>query len=1099
MKRRMTSLFLAFSVLFVTTVAAVAALLPAQAQDAQVQWEADSPFRYMVDEQRLESPQPSQEIPGTPGSFRVAGFFASELTTPVLSPETDLREMLARRPQEVAVPEDRYIVKYKEGREADFKEAVTPLALESDAVARKTLPAELRAVPNLSAALPAGDFAELDRLETLTLAEPILPSELAEQLAELGVAEYVEYICPDYKLSLDSLSLELTEGNTEGTEALSDTGTTETGASSTSTETETETTSETTSNVTTPPPSTGGPLAQAVPVLVAVLDTGVDVGHTSLAGYLTEGFNVITGGNDVYDETRPLAHAHNTHVTGLIVGAAAETGAAVEILPIQVFENGYARTSDVLAGIAIAKEQGAAIVNCSFGTTAENPALYEAIQNSSMLFVCAAGNNRRDMAETPSYPAAYDLPNVLSVTSVNDDGGFSYFSNYGETVIDIAAPGRSVVSTLPENRTGPMTGTSMAAGVVTGAAAAVLSLTAPDSGADYDAETLRRQLLATADRLENLQNKVKEGRRLNLEQALQGETNDEILMLNPEDDFDVHGYQPTPSEQFELYTGAGAVVQASAGTGHTLILKENGTVWAWGDNTYGQLGDGTTTDRLTPVQVVGLTNIAAISAGDYHNLVADLGGSVWAWGRNDHGQLGDDSIVGGSVVVQVMGVYADIIAAGGAHSLALTWDSDLYGWGSNMYAQVGTEDSFRIGWGQEDIPYPSWIYDMNVGIIAADHWQSAGTQSDCLYLWGYDENAYDGVGELREVTYLSNAQAIEMGEGGHLVLSSDGLVTVFDDNGSEEIDDLDNVTAIAKGDEFGMALKSDGTVWSWGINDAGQLGHGNTTDTDTPTQITGLTGVVAIAAGDAHSVFVLSDGTVKTCGNNTYGQLGDDTTTTRLSPVSVTVPDGAPDEPVALAVTLTPSSVTVPASGTVTSTATATVWDGDGNILTGQTVTYSLLMSRTGVSIDSSTGVVTVSSTATAGTVTVRGTHGNVTGTATLTLTTSTFTMTLQATANEVYNISVKGNNIGSFGGVTYTVTYDPSKLELQDFAAQAKRAITTPGTVAGTGLTIVSHSNGVLTFTVQKTIPSGRKWSGVLTVLKFRALSTGSSSLQIS
>jgi predicted MarR family transcription regulator len=107
--------------------------------------------------------------------------------------------------------------------------------------------------------------------------------------------------------------------------------------------------------------------------------------------------------------------------------------------------------------------------------------------------------------------------------------------------------------------------------------------------------------------------------------------------------------------------------------------------------------------------------------------------------------------------------------------------------------------------------------------------------------------------------------------------------------------------------------------------------------------------------------------------------------------------------------------------------------------------------------------------------------------------------MTLQATANGMYNISVKGNSISTFSGTTYTITYDSSKLELQDFAAQTKQGKTTTGTVTGTGLTIVSHSNGVLTFTVQKTISSGRKWSGVLTVLKFKALSTGSSSLQIS
>jgi hypothetical protein len=107
--------------------------------------------------------------------------------------------------------------------------------------------------------------------------------------------------------------------------------------------------------------------------------------------------------------------------------------------------------------------------------------------------------------------------------------------------------------------------------------------------------------------------------------------------------------------------------------------------------------------------------------------------------------------------------------------------------------------------------------------------------------------------------------------------------------------------------------------------------------------------------------------------------------------------------------------------------------------------------------------------------------------------------MTWQATANGLYSISVKGNNISAFTGTTYTVTYDSSKLTLQDFAAQTKQGTTAPGAVAGTDLTIVSHSGGVLTFTVQKTIPSGYMWSGVLTVLQFKALSTGSSSLQVS
>jgi subtilisin family serine protease len=112
----------------------------------------------------------------------------------------------------------------------------------------------------------------------------------------------------------------------------------------------------------------------------------------------------------------------------------------------------------------------------SFGSTDFNPALYDAIENSGALFVCAAGNARLDLMETPVYPAGYDLPNVLAVASVNDDGGFSYFSNYGDNMIDMAALGRGVESAMPGDGKGKMSGTSVAAGTVTGAAAAVLSL-----------------------------------------------------------------------------------------------------------------------------------------------------------------------------------------------------------------------------------------------------------------------------------------------------------------------------------------------------------------------------------------------------------------------------------------------------------------------------------------------------------------------------------------------------------------------------------------------------------------------------------------------
>ncbi|MDR1440079.1 MAG: S8 family serine peptidase, partial [Clostridiales bacterium] len=578
MKKRMTSLLLAFSMSLAPAAATMAAPVPPpllmsspppavrDVRGAPAAWGDDSPFLYMADEHRIETFSPSRETADTAGGFQAADFFAPEPAEPGTSLEAGLRGAPARQRRTSAVPEERYIVKYKEGREADFREAAASFEAEPAAVAQKALPAELRAVPNISAEIPAAGFPEMERLGTLKLSEPILPSELAEQLAEMGAGAYIEYIQPDYKLSLDSLSLELTE-SADGTGAISagagtisagagrtsagaettpgktgtasagtgtpsteaktetapagtgtpsaaigtshietgseaapagkDTAPAETGTPSAESESETETSSadseaetetpsaeaeaETpsaeepeaeaeTETETAPdggapgqPPSTGGPAAQAAPVLVAVLDTGVDVGHADLAGFLTEGFNVMAGDSGVYDGSRPMAYAHGTHVAGIIAGAAAGRGAAVEILPIQVFENGAAYTSDIVAGIAYAEEHGASIVNCSFGTAAENPALYEAIRDSGMLFVCAAGNSRKNMEVAPSYPAAYDLPNVISVASVNGDGGFSYFSNYGETAVDLAAPGRSIMSALPENRTGPMTGTSMSA------------------------------------------------------------------------------------------------------------------------------------------------------------------------------------------------------------------------------------------------------------------------------------------------------------------------------------------------------------------------------------------------------------------------------------------------------------------------------------------------------------------------------------------------------------------------------------------------------------------------------------------------------------
>ncbi|HZD60824.1 MAG TPA: RCC1 repeat-containing protein, partial [Anaerolineae bacterium] len=129
----------------------------------------------------------------------------------------------------------------------------------------------------------------------------------------------------------------------------------------------------------------------------------------------------------------------------------------------------------------------------------------------------------------------------------------------------------------------------------------------------------------------------------------------------------------------------------AAGARHSLALKSDGTVLAWGRNDYGQLGNETTTSSSTPVQVSGLTNVTTVTAGWWHSLALELDGTVWAWGDNRYGQLGNETTTSSSKPVQVSnlsGVVA-ISSCLGAHSLALKSDGTVWAWGGNWYGQLG--------------------------------------------------------------------------------------------------------------------------------------------------------------------------------------------------------------------------------------------------------------------------------------------------------------------------------------------------------------------------------------------------------------------------
>ncbi|WP_147447134.1 Ig-like domain-containing protein [Corallococcus sp. CA054B] len=363
------------------------------------------------------------------------------------------------------------------------------------------------------------------------------------------------------------------------------------------------------------------------------------------------------------------------------------------------------------------------------------------------------------------------------------------------------------------------------------------------------------------------------------------------------------------STRFAFALQGGATCAASsgarlaAGQFHTLALKQDGTVWAWGNNGEGQLGDGTTTDRLTPVQVPGLTGVAALAAGLSHSLALKQDGTVWAWGYNAYGQLGDGTTIRRLTPVQAPGLTGiTALAAGAGHTLALKQDGSVWAWGFNSQGQLGDGTvTHRLTPGQ--VPGLT-----SVAILAAGTYHSlALKQNGTAWAWAINGNGQLGDGtttqRLAPVQVAGLAGVADLAANNHhtLALKQDGTVWAWGYNNNGHLGDgtptqrltpvqvagLAGVADLAAGNHHSLALKQDGTVWAWGNNSYGQLGDGTPTQRLTPVQVAGLAGVADLAAGNHHSLAVKQDGTVWAWGNNSYGQLGDGTTTNRLTPVRV--------------------------------------------------------------------------------------------------------------------------------------------------------------------------------------------------------------------
>jgi|GEM_PF-1867117 len=333
-----------------------------------------------------------------------------------------------------------------------------------------------------------------------------------------------------------------------------------------------------------------------------------------------------------------------------------------------------------------------------------------------------------------------------------------------------------------------------------------------------------------------------------------------------------------------------------SGSSHTMVIDKDGYLWAAGSNGYGQIGNGKCGDYefnydISTFEKIGDAKWKTICASSFTSAGIQEDGTLWIWGSNTYGQLGQPNVSTYGGVYTPSKVDDDTqwkqIKGRSSTYCAIKNDGTLWTWGKNWDYVTGQGPDY------EYVAYPLQLGTDRWIDAATGYYHAAGIKADGT-LWAWGKNDRKQIADTDEAYYYEPTQvgtdndwvALEAGISNTVALKSDGSIWTWGSNGEGELGRetegqnsgvpgkaLENVKSFSVGDYHVLAIKEDGTLWAWGYNPHGEIGNGETTDVMLPIQV-GTAKWQKVSAASYHSMGIQEDGSIWVWGWNRYGQLG---------------------------------------------------------------------------------------------------------------------------------------------------------------------------------------------------------------------------------